>query len=338
MSDHLNAATEIGAEAWAERRADEHGSTSDGARALGQLTNWILAIYLVAVLALMLILHVWPSIDVMAVLLALAAVLVGRGKAFVRDWGPFVVIFLGWEAMRGVANQFGQAVQSESIVQVTRFLFFGHVPSADLQGWLHVPGQTGPLDVAMSLVYISHFFFPIALAFFFWLRYRRRYYRFVITLLVVSFAAFTTFLLLPVAPPRFADLFGADLHVEDITSQVAGQLGFGFDWAYRHLVGNPVAAFPSMHAAYPTLVFLFLRERWPRRAWLWVPFMVTIWFAVVYLGHHYVIDVVGGIVYAVVGYRLVRSTRAARLASGLADSLRHALSGLARTVRRGAAT
>ena len=89
--------------------------------------------------------------------------------------------------------------------------------------------------------------------------------------------------------------------------EVLGSLHWsGFSWVYTHLVGNPVAAFPSMHAAYPTLVFLFLWERWKVAALVWLPVTLIIWFAIVYLGHHYVVDVLGGIAYAVVGYLLLR--------------------------------
>ena len=312
-------------------------ATEDVARhtsiSLSKFTNWILGGYLALVLALMLAFGVKPSIDIIAVFLAIAAVLVGRGKAFARDWAPFVLVFLAWESMRGVANAFGQSVQGETFVALSRSLFFGHVPAADLQAWLYVPGHITALDIGLTVVYASHFFFPIALAFWYWLKDRPTFYRFTITLMLVSYGAFLTFLIMPVAPPRFAANFGADLHVVDITAQVAAQVRFGFDWLYVHAVGNPYAAFPSMHAAYPLLVFLFLRERRRLAAWLWAPFMLTVWFAVVYLGHHYVIDVVGGIAYGLAGYYLARSPRAGRVASRLATAWSHAIEGILRGLK-----
>ena len=274
---------------------------------LRRITNWLLGIYLAAVLVLMLALRVTPSVDLFAVLVAIAAILAGRGLSFVRDWGPFVLIFMAWEAMRGVANTFGQAVQSDSVIAIERLLFFGTVPTVDLQHALHQPGTIQLHDVLLSLVYVSHFFFPLAFAFVLWLYERRTYYRFVATLMAVSFAAFLTFLALPVAPPRFAFQYGEALPVVDIVHEVAASGGWqGFSWVYRNLVGNPVAAFPSMHAAYPLLVFLFLLERNRRLAWMWAPFVGVVWFAVTYLGHHYVVDVIGGALYAVAGYFIVK--------------------------------
>jgi membrane-associated phospholipid phosphatase len=209
--------------------------------------------------------------------------------------------------MRGIANTFGQSVQSDSVIAVERFLFLGHVPTVDLQQAFFQPGHVQLHDVLLTFLYTSHFFFPLAFAFALWLYDRRRYYRFIITLMGVSFAAFLTFFALPVAPPRFAFQYGEALPVADVMASVTQSVGWqGFDWIYRNLVGNPVAAFPSLHAAYPTIVLLFLAERSRRLALAWAPVMCAIWFGTVYLGHHYVVDVLGGIAYAVVGYLWVK--------------------------------
>ena len=42
--------------------------------------------------------------DRIAVLLLAGAIMLGRGKAFVRDWGPFLLLLFGYELMRGVAD------------------------------------------------------------------------------------------------------------------------------------------------------------------------------------------------------------------------------------------
>jgi len=295
---------EVGEGRVAEMAMEDVSAAS--ARAMSRFTLYLLTGYVGLILVLMVAMRVTPSADVFAALAAIAAVMAGRGRAFVRDWGPFVLIFMAWEAMRGVANQFGQSVQSDSVIAVER-LILGGIPTVWLQETLLVAGTVQLHDVLLSLVYVSHFFFPLAFAFLLWLHWRPMYYRFVVTLMVVSFAAFLTFVLLPVAPPRFAYMYGEALPVVDVVHEVSRQGGWqGFSWVYRNLVGNPVAAFPSMHAAYPLLVFLFLLE-W-RRGWAlaWAPFVFIVWFATVYLGHHYVVDVAGGAVYAVGGYLLVR--------------------------------
>lgn len=136
--------------------------------------------------------------------------------------------------------------------------------------------------------------------------------------MVMSYLAFLTFVLMPVAPPRFAAEYGSPIVVYDIAHEVSLALDWtGFSWVYRNLVGNPVAAFPSMHAAYPVLVlfFLFERSRWAAAAWF--PVVLTIWFATVYLGHHYIVDLIGGLLFAILVYAFIRSSWYASLLAWL---------------------
>ena len=62
------------------------------------------------------------------------------------------------------------------------------------------------------------------------------------------------------------------------------------------------AAFPSMHSALPFLISLFAIKIWKKKALPVLIFPVGVWFSAVYLGEHYVVDVLGGIVYAVAAF------------------------------------
>ena len=66
-----------------------------------------------------------------------------------------------------------------------------------------------------------------------------------------------------------------------------------------------VAAVPSLHAGYPLLMALFVGEKAPRLAPVLAVYVLAVWMAIVYLGEHYVFDVVTGAIYAVVAYLLV---------------------------------
>ena len=57
---------------------------------------------------------------------------------------------------------------------------------------------------------------------------------------------------------------------------------------------NPVAAVPSLHAAYSLLVVLIVRRIWPRLTPLAVVYAIAMQFCVVYLGEHYVADLIVG--------------------------------------------
>lgn len=266
-----------------------------------------MGVYMAILLTFIVASGFWPTIDLVAIGLAALAVVVGRGRLFFRDWVPFVLIFLGWEAMRGLADNFGAAVHSDGVIALERAISFGVVPPVELQRLFYRPDAVNPLDVATSVLYAAHFIFPLGVAFIFWMRDRTLYYRFAGTMLLMALAAFVVYLLLPVAPPRFAHLHGEALAVVDVMGETIVKLEMhpSADWVYQNLSPNDNAAFPSLHAAFPLLAWLFLRRRHAKAAGLVAVYTVAVWFAIVYLGHHYVVDIVGGAAFAIGAYLLV---------------------------------
>ena len=284
--------------------------------------------YVLVIVALMVFRGAYMSPDLFVVFAAVIAVVLGRTRLFLRDWLPFVAIFLAWESMRGLADNLGTTVHSDDVIAVERFLFLGRIPSVELQGWLHTPGSINPLDLFTTGLYIAHFALPLTVGLVFWILERPMYFRYVMTLMLMTFTAFVFYLLLPVAPPRFSGAFGQEaVPVIDIARSTFEQLHFApvTTWLYGNINGNAVAAFPSIHSAYPLLAFFFARERWPRAAWFLFAYSMAVWFSVVYLGHHYVVDVLGGIAFAIGAYAASRSDilrRGARGLSGLGTRVR----------------
>ena len=275
--------------------------------------------YVLVVIGLMVIRGAYLSPDLFLIFAGVIAVVLGRTRLFLRDWLPFVAIFLAWESMRGLADDLGTAVHSDSVIAIEKFLFFGNVPSVVLQDWFHVPGQVNALDLFTTSLYIAHFALPLSVGLAFWIFHRPMYYRYVLTLMLMSFAAFVCYLLIPVAPPRFSGAFGQALPLHDVARDTFEQLNFApvTTWLYGNISGNGVAAFPSIHSAYPLLAFLFARERWPRAAWFLLAYSMAVWFSVVYLGHHYVVDVIGGIAFAVAAYFVMKAAWVGSLATRL---------------------
>jgi hypothetical protein len=280
----------------------------------------LLSGYVVLVLTLMIARGAYMSPDLFIVFALVIAVVLGRTWLFLRDWLPFAAIFLAWESMRGLADEAGATVHSDDVIAIERFFFFGNVPSEVLQRALHTAGQINFIDFATTFLYVAHFALPLVVAFAFWVAERRLFYRYLMALMLMSFAAFICYLLIPVAPPRFAGAFGESLAVRDIARETFEQLHFApvTTWLYGSISGNAVAAFPSLHSAYPLLAFLFVRNRWPRASWLLLVWSVAIWFAVVYLAHHYVIDVVAGMAFAVGAYTALNNAAVSRAATQLA--------------------
>ncbi|MDQ6795955.1 MAG: phosphatase PAP2 family protein [Chloroflexota bacterium] len=283
-------------------------------RGLGRRNDRLLlalvAGYIALLSALMIARGVSITPDVLLVALGLAAVLVGRGRLFVRDWIPFIGLFFAYELMRGYADNLGFGVHVADVLAVERALFGGQVPTAVLQAWLHPATGIDLIAVVATVFYFLHFPLPIAVGFFLWLRRRRDYYDYVAALIVLSMAGFITYLLLPVAPPWYAAREGLLPGVIYLKDQGFTDLArfFGFEGHYLfsytiyQINPNQVAAFPSLHAGYPFLAFLFARRAFGRVGWLMLVYAACVMFAIVYLADHYVVDIVGGIAYAGVAY------------------------------------
>jgi len=299
---------------------DDQPAADHAGRRLSRVMVGILVAYVVFILVLMVVRGAYMSPDLFIVLALVVVVVMGRTRLFLRDWLPFAAIFLGWESMRGLADELGATVHSTDVIAFERLLFAGAIPSEVLQAAFHTPGQINALDMATTFLYVAHFALPLVVAFTFWALERGLFYRYLLALMLMSFAAFICYVLIPVAPPRFAGSFGPALNVEDIALVTFTKLHFApvTTWLYGSISGNPVAAFPSLHSAYPLLAFLFARNRWPRASLILLAWAAAIWFSVVYLGHHYVIDVVAGILFAIGAYAALQGSTLKRLAGWLA--------------------
>ncbi|MGH7722410.1 MAG: phosphatase PAP2 family protein [Candidatus Dormibacteria bacterium] len=246
---------------------------------------------------------IWRGIsvspDYLLFLLIPVALLSGRFLGFLRDWVPFVVIFLGWEAMRGIADKTGFVPHVSDLAHVETTLFFGHVPSAVLQQTLNVGTLGRVLAYAATVVYFCHFVFPLAVGMVLWLVDRVQFVRFTTALMGMALVAFVIFLLLPTAPPWYAQQHGV---ISGFQKIIGTTLPSSVSPYYNSLNPNPVAAFPSLHAAFPFLGFLALLRVYPRGAWIAFAWCVAVWFSVVFLGEHYVVDVIAGVVLAAVSW------------------------------------
>jgi hypothetical protein len=272
--------------------------------------------YVVLLSGLMIVSGVSVTPDVMLVALGLAAVILGRGRLFIRDWVPFIGLFLAYELMRGYADDINRVIHDADVLGLERALFGGLLPTQVLQEALHPATGMDPWAIAGTIFYFLHFPLPIAIAFLLWVRRRRAYYDYVAALILLSMAGFVTYLFLPVAPPWWAaahDLIPGPDGAPAITylkaqgfDDLARLFGFEGRYLYSYTIyevnPNAVAAFPSLHAGYPFLAFLFARRAFGRIGWAMLLYAACVWFSIVYLADHYVVDVLGGVGYAIAAY------------------------------------
>lgn len=137
---------------------------------------------------------------------------------------------------------------------------------------------------------------------------RRLLARFGWVFLGVNLMGFATYYIYPAAPPWYVELHG--FGPVDLSTPPHAAAALRWDELtgipyFRHFYARGASVFgaiPSLHAAYPLIVFFYARELGKR--WLTVgtfAFFCLVCFSAVYLQHHYVLDVGVGALYAVVG-------------------------------------
>lgn len=261
---------------------------------------WQAVIMGVIVLVLVLLDVVYPSTKLGFVLVIVLAAINPRLRGFGLDFMPFMFLLLTYNELRRFADDFGgNDLNIVNLINWEKGLFGGTLPGHWLQETLWSQWFTPVLDVLTNAFYLSHFITPVILAGFLWWFRRSEYWAFMIGLVVLSFAAFATYLAFPAAPPWWATAHGY-LRSTPITldSFVVGE----------DIVSagpNPVAAMPSLHIGYPIYLALVSLAVWGRRALPVVLLPFALLFSAVYLGHHYVIDGIVGAVYALGAYGTV---------------------------------
>jgi membrane-associated phospholipid phosphatase len=261
---------------------------------------------------------------------AFAVYAIGRDRWLLpralRDWLPFTAVMMCYDLSRGVADKLGFTVHVTWPAAADRLLF-GAIPTVWLQARLHTPGLVYWYDVAASLVYFSFFFVvPVVMAVL-WIRDRPLWRRFMATVVTLSFVSLVTFTVFPEAPPWYA----AQAQVIDPVDRISslGWTALGLRAATELInegqsVANDVAAMPSLHMGYTTVVALFFLTRVPRRLRpLLVCYPIAMGLTLVYTGEHWVVDIIAGVAVATAIHLAVSAVfdrRDARRAARVAES------------------
>jgi hypothetical protein len=231
-----------------------------------------------------------------------------RSREFVLDFLPLAFFGVIYDFLRIYPKAWAGPIHVAWPFRLERLLFgipteAGRViPSFFLQ-----QRHVAFLDILTGVVYSLHMVVPIGFAFYVWLKDRAHARRFNWVFFTLNVLAFVTYVALPVAPPWYVDAFGFRPGDWSLPPQAAGLAHFDA------LIGMPYfagvyaknswvyGAIPSMHAGFPFVVVLFARKILSPQGWLpLVLFMLLVWFSAVYLGHHYVIDLIAGVLYVFV--------------------------------------
>jgi len=176
---------------------------------------------------------------------------------------------------------------------------------------LHSPA----LDIVAAIPYTIHIFWPIGFSTWCFRNKRETFLSYLNVFGLVSFVAVLTELVYPCAPPWYLEKYGYAPASYDLPGDPGGLTRLDEYWQtnfYKSTFGNnPVVfgAFPSLHVAWPTILNLFLLfggvTSSRTKKLLHCGYLGLVVFSVLYLHHHYLVDVLGGMLYALVAYFVV---------------------------------
>lgn len=249
-----------------------------------------------------------------------------------RKTRQFAIYFLPWflfgiiyDSMRFYPNYLVNSIDVRGLYEAEKSIFGIAASSVtELQAIADhtqtmIPGEFFKVhncafaDFMAGIFYLCWVPVPVAFAIYLFATKQKRWFvRFSWAFLAVNLIGFVGYYIYPAAPPWYAMNYG----FEPVLHTPGNVAGLG---RFDSLIGIPVfhsiysenanvfAAVPSLHASYMLLTTIYAvmsGKRWQTVA-LFSLIALGIWWTAVYSGHHYVIDVLLGILTTFIGLLLM---------------------------------
>jgi len=204
-------------------------------------------------------------------------------------------------------------IDSETLPYLEDLVLFG----GSLQHWPRnsVPDDWSILidfmDIVAGSLYLIHFVFAWIFAIGLYLYHRKRQsnglpvaepWTFLFCLGLLNLTAVICQLCWPTAPPWYVEKYGNEDPNYSMGGDEAGLdnvdrlLGFSL---FEGLYGtSPLvfASFPSLHGGWPLIIALSMPNKWTKA--LGFVYAGGVWWAAMYLGHHFFVDLLGSLVFS----------------------------------------
>jgi membrane-associated phospholipid phosphatase len=246
-------------------------------------------------------LRIPPSVTIVACVSGPLALAVLRPRSKGRDVALFAMQMWAFTVVHEIPYDDPERLRARLRirypVRIDGMLGGGRLPNTRLQQALAARRGVGALDRWLSWVHWMWFFEPYLALILILARDRDRFPRAARQMAAVFDLGCAIYILAPTAPPWWAAEHGETdgEEVRRIMVEV-GEETWGPAWErmYDALGGNPWAAMPSLHFATSLLAALLLSEARPGEGALGWSYAVSLGFALVYLGEHYVTDLIAG--------------------------------------------
>jgi membrane-associated phospholipid phosphatase len=228
-----------------------------------------------------------------------AALVIAMPRSRLRDAGIYALqmwaYYAHYDMPDDIPEDLLKRTKADYPILMDRALGMGELPTTRLQRAFTKPGGLRRHDYALSWVHWSWFVVPHGTVVYILLRHPERFPR-AATLMAATFdLGLVGYWGLPTAPPWWAAQSGRIEPVRRLMVE-AGERVWRRLWRplYDSLEGNPYAAMPSLHFGTSVMAARVLSEVGRGPGALGWTYAITLGFGLVYLGEHYVLDLIAG--------------------------------------------
>ena len=211
---------------------------------------------------------------------------------FVVNFYPMAFIPILYESL-GPLIPAARPIASDRMLIAADRALFGTDPTVYLQRFIH-PFLTDLFFVA----YVAYYFIAIALGVVFWTRDRAVARRFIFTLAFAYALSYAGYFVVPALGPRVALAASHTVPLE--TTAVSRAISATLD----ELEQTKFDVFPSGHTMIAVIVLIVAFERARDTFWWFLPVAICLVISTVYCRFHYVVDIIGGTLVAILAVPL----------------------------------
>ena len=229
-------------------------------------------------------------------------------RKFITGFSIFIVYWILFDWMKAFPNYTFNTIHIQQLYDAEKSFFgihyFGKLITPNEYWWQHASALP---DILSGIFYLCWIPVPLALAAYLFFNDKGMFLHFSLTFVLVNMIGFIIYYAYPAAPPWYYQMNGAHF-ISGTLGNTAGLHRFDEYFnipVFRSLYeksSNVFAAMPSLHSAYPLVALYFgIKKKLGWMNLVLATMMLGIWFAAVYTGHHYILDVLAGIACAVAG-------------------------------------
>lgn len=248
-----------------------------------------------------------PKILTICFLILVAGIL-GKLKIFLKGWFIFISFLYLFDSLRGtiyiLTCKLNLPVYALYAIKIEKKLF-SNIPSVSLQN-IFLKGTTSSdftwFEKFLTVLHGTHFIAFLFVGLIIWIHKSDYFRSYKTSFYLVASIGIAGYFIVPTVPPWMAS---QTFHIIPeltrfnilIYNVIIPTIKTGFDT-------NPIAAMPSLHAAFPILCSIILWHTYRWKALFFFIYTFFVLFVIVYSGDHYVVDIIVGGILSILCYFL----------------------------------